>query len=187
MTEQTTHQLIENDIPHMAPPPLSTPLVEACQQSSEGPISAHTEFFPGLALWADPALGVSGEWRSPPGRLLELDVQCSGPGAWIGLHAPLGPCDLTHFNWLGFACRSAAPAEIMIQPCLRSGLPQGGFVDHFFSKHILATPEAHNQVDTLHLPSTPDIPETAPWRELVLFLPRRDFRWHLHDLRPFLI
>ncbi|KGB83248.1 hypothetical protein JT55_02740 [Rhodovulum sp. NI22] len=147
---------------------------------------SRTDFVPGISLHADPGLQVSGQWSSPAGRLLELDLRMSGEGDWIGLHLALEAPDLAAVGWIGFACRSAAPSEIMIRPCLRSG-GEAGFTDTFFGKHLLAIPEPLNHIDALHPATTRSIPETAPWRELVLFLPQRNFRWHLHDLRLILI
>lgn len=169
----------------MIPPPPPLILAAHRQDQGSGQIGADTKFLPGLILHADPALQISGQWRSPRGRLLELDVKTGGTGAWIGLHLALDAADLSGCGWLGFACRLAAPEEIMIQPCLRSGTPDG-FTDCFFDKHILAVPELRNHLDALHPATNRHIPETAPWRELILFLPRQDFRLYLHDLRPFL-
>lgn len=166
--------------------PLGPALADQRRDRTEGLLAAHTEFRPGLALHTDPAMQVSGRWRSPPGRLLELDLRMTDSGAWIGLHVALDAPELSDCGWVGFACRCAAPTETMIRPCLRSGTPDG-FTDCFFDKHILAVPEPRNHVDALHPATSRHIPETAPWRELVLFLPRQDFRWHLHDLRLFLI
>lgn len=150
-----------------------------------GEIAARTDFAPGLALHADPALQVTGSWRSPAGRLLELDLHMAGTGRWIGLHLRLETPDLSRAAWLGFACRGAAAQETLIRPCLRSGSDKG-FSDCFFGRHLLAAPEVRDHVDALHVPTHRNIPETAGWRELVLFLPQQDFRWHLHDLRLFL-
>lgn len=169
----------------MTPPPALPSPAAHRQDLGAGQITADTEFRPGLSLHADPALQVSGQWRSPPGRLLELDVNIGGTGAWIGLHLALDAAELSDCGWLGFACRLAAPEEVMIRPCLRSGTPDG-FTDCFFAKHILAVPELRNHLDALHPATNRHIPETAPWRELILFLPRQDFRLYLHDLRPFL-
>lgn len=156
------------------------------QHKSAGTLSNYTEFCPGLAIHADPALQVAGEWRSPPGRLLELNVQMGATGAWIGLHLTFDAPNLSSYGWIGFTCRSAAPKTFMIRPCLRSGT-DGGFIDCFFDKHVLTDPETRNHVDTLHLATNRCLPRTAPWRELILFLPRQDFRLHLHDLRPFFV
>jgi hypothetical protein len=152
----------------------------------KGSIADTTEFLPGLSLHADPSLRISGQWSSPVGRLLELDLRMTGRGAWIGLHVALQAEDLAGYDWLGYTYRGVAPQEVLIRACLRSGT-QAGFRDCFFDKHVLTTSETGNHVDALHLPTRHEIPDMAPWRELVLFLPRQDFRWHLHDLRLFLI
>lgn len=152
--------------------------------SGSGALAGSTEFAPGIALHADPALGLSGHWCSPTDRLLELEAEFAAPGAWIGLHVRLKTPDLSGVAFLGFACRSAARAEIMVRPCLRSA-EEEGFTDHFFARHMLALPEPRTHVDALYLPVTPEVPAEAPWRELIFFLPREDFGWHLHDLRLF--
>ncbi len=156
------------------------------QPANGGALAARVTFRHDLFLHADPALEVSGTWSAPSGRLLELDIITRAPGRWLALHMKLNMQDLSRHLWLGFACRSAGEEEIVIRPCLRSGTGDG-FVDCFFPKHILATPEAFNHVDAFFLPATRSIPRHASWRELVLFLPRESLRWHLHDLRPFLI
>ncbi|MDK3020807.1 hypothetical protein [Pseudodonghicola flavimaris] len=164
------------------PPPPSVQALRSAHLAGE--IDApRTVFAAGLQLHADPALQLSGQWRSPSGRLLELDLRMSGQGEWIGLHLTLDAPDLAAVGWIGFACRSAAPEELLIRPCLRSGT-ESGFTDTFFDKHLLSTPEPHNHMDALHPATRRELPETAPWRELILFLPRRDCRWHLQDLRP---
>lgn len=163
----------------------TAPALNAMRTSlSNGEIAGNVQFLPGLSLMADPALKIGGQFCSPAGRLLELDITTSGVGGWIALHVKLGIATLSETAYLGFACRHAAPAELMIRACLRSGT-EDGFVDTFFDKHILAAPDPLNHVDALHIATCRTLPETAPWRELILFLPKRDFRWHLHDLRPF--
>lgn len=152
---------------------------------ADGPLAAtETAFVPGIALHADPGLALAGRFRSPAGRLLELEATPGGTG-WIGLHVALDTASLPETGWLGLACQSAAAARIVVRPCLRSGTGTG-FADTFFPRHILAEPEAQSHVDALPLATTPDLPADAPWRELVLFLPGAPFTWHLHDLRIFL-
>ncbi len=153
-------------------------------QGGEGPLADGSECAAGVVVHADPALGLAGHFTSPAGRLLELSARISGRGDWVGLHVTLDLPDLAGLGWVGLACRSAAPEDVMVRPCLRSGT-QDGFADHFFAKHILSGPEAMAHLDALDLTAMPDLPRTAPWRELVLFLPRTDFTWHLHDLRVF--
>ena len=152
------------------------------QGSGRGEITSSTEIAPGIALHADPEAGASGSWISPAGRLLEIAVSAPPEGRWTALHVGLDAADLAGRDWLGLIARSAAPGEVMVRPCLRSG-HEGGFSDCFFPRHLLSTAEPMTHADALHLPSTPEIPGVAPWRELVLFLPRGDVTWHLHDLR----
>lgn len=152
----------------------------------EGSIKNTTDISPALSLRADPALQIGGRFRSPSGRLLELNVTSSGHGEWIGLHLALGQCSLSEQAFIAIICRSASPLTQMVRPCLRSGTTHKGqpsFVDCFFDKHILSGADPTTYADALHVPSRPDLPEHAPWRELVLFLPTTGFRWNLHDLR----
>lgn len=150
----------------------------------EGALGTGVEFAPGIAFHADPGLGLSGRYSSPAGRLLELSARISGVGDWAALHIALDLPDLGGLGWIGFACRTAAPREVMIRPCLRTG-EEGGFADRFFPKHILSGPEVRGHLDAFDLAEVPELPRAAPWRELVLFCPRTDFDWHLHDLRVF--
>lgn len=156
-------------------------------------IAGHeTGFAPGLSLRSDPALELGGRWQSPAGRLLELDLTPAGRGGWLGLHLRLkgGPTDDPQGGaaWIGFACRSAAPEELMLRAALRTGGGADGadgFTDHFLARHVLAGSEPRDHLDALYLPACPGWPARAPWCELVLFLPPRALVWHLHDLRVF--
>lgn len=150
-----------------------------------GVLSTDTVFSPGIRLNADPALGISGTWRSPPGRLLELEAWTSGPGDWCAVHVPLETTDNAGFAVLGFACRSAARVPVVIRPCLRSGT-EDGFVDCFFDRHVLAHSVESLHVDALDLDRRLDVPVSALWREVVLFLPVHAFRISINDLRLFM-
>ena len=153
--------------------------------TSAGDIAPDQSLFsPGITLHGDPAARLLGRWISPAGRLLELDVTPRHAGDWLALHVALDPGALTGATWIGFTCRSAAPDQIMVRPCLRSG-GADGFTDCFFPRHILSLPEVLNHADAIHLPSTPEVPPQAPWRELLFFLPCAKTGWHLHDLRLF--
>jgi len=103
----------------------------------------------------------------------------------MALHLRLATTDLSGLDWLGITCRSAARGHAMVRPCLRSGLAKG-FTDSFFDRHLLSAETPRNFTDALHVPTRRDIPEQAPWRELVLFLPEAGCVWHLHDLRIFM-
>ncbi|WP_291730908.1 hypothetical protein [Leisingera sp. F5] len=154
---------------------------------ASGDIAEHSEIQPGITLHADPALKARGQWRSPAGRLLELEVTAGSEGSWFGLHMDLGGISMSQAGLLGIACRSTAPSIEAIRACIRSGRSEGGFDDCFFTKRILAHPEASSHLDALQISLQPDLPPEAPWRELILFLPAHSFRLDLHDLRLFIV
>lgn len=141
---------------------------------------------PGLVLHADPEAPRSGRWQSPRGRLLELETRPETSGRWLGLHLPLPLDDLSPLAWIGLAARSAASEALAVRVCLRSGLAAGGFRDCFFDRHLLSQPAESDHLDMLAPDRCPDLPQRAPWREIVLFLPpHRPLAWALHDLRLF--
>lgn len=160
-------------------------LLRSSQTSGE--IQAQTEIQPGLALHADPALQASGSWRSPAGRLFELEVTTGGEGGWFGLHMRLGGISLSQAGLIGIACRGTSPTIEAVRVCIRSGRPEGGFDDCFFPKRILTHPDASSHLDALQISQQPELPPEAPWRELILFLPLHSFRLDLHDLRLFIV
>lgn len=143
---------------------------------------------PGVTLRLDPAARASGHWSSPAGRLIELHTTLTTPGAWFGLHIGLPPDlpPLDQITWIGIVARSNAVRALGVRVCLRSGLPGGGFQDSFFPHHILSQGRLSDHHDLLAPAHLPDLPRTAPWRELVLFLPPAEgIDWALHDLRIF--
>jgi hypothetical protein len=142
----------------------------------------------GIALHRDPEGAIDGQWRSPAGRLLELDTQVTRPGAWLGLHLSLPLYDLASVRWIGIVARTAAGQSLTLRPCLRSGHDGGGFHDQLFPCHLLSQPAQTDHHDLIAPAHLPDLPQVAPWRELVLFLPpAHDIRWVLHDLRVFVL
>jgi hypothetical protein len=151
---------------------------------SAGPLDNTVHFAPGIKLFADPSDALIGTWTSPAQRLLEIRTDEDFSGDWLGLHIALDLAPLRDVTFLGFACRTAAATETLVRVCIRSGL-EDGFSDQFFSRHILSLPEPLTHTDALYVPATPGLPDAAPWRELVLFLPREQLDWHLHDLRIF--
>jgi hypothetical protein len=155
--------------------------------TQNGALVSDVSFLPGLKLNADPALELSGSYHSPAGRLLEFDAKTGpNPGGWIGLHLDIPAVDLRSAGVVGFAARFAA-AEIMVaRVCLRSGT-DGGFEDCFFDKHLLLRPEEASHVDALPIHQREALPVRAPWRELVIFLPTRSFKFSLIDLRVFIV
>lgn len=144
------------------------------------------ELCPGLVLRADPAARIAASWSSPRGRLLELATRVEAPGDWLGLHLTLGLSDLTGLAWLGFAARTGAGQALVARACLRSGLADGGFHDTFFDRDLLSQAAILDHQDMIAPDQRPDLPQQAPWREFILFLPpTQDIDWALHDLRLF--
>jgi len=174
------------------PAPLCPNLQAFTARQQQGDLhSDKLEFAPGFFLDADPKIGVSGSYRSISHRLMELDVQVQAPGDWLALHLALPPLALQDLTYIGLACRLSAPEPLMLRACLRSGLhsslPQDGFIDCFFDRHILTTKQPHSHLDMLYLDACSELPFDAPWRELVLFLPCQSFRLNLMHLHPFVL
>ena len=155
----------------------------------EGPLGPDVAFLPGMRLHSDPALELSGWYRSPHGSLLELDLRTGAkPGGWVGLHIRLPATDLRQAGFIGFAARFVAPddqpAHQVIRACLRSSTADG-FEDCFFDKHMLFRPEEATHVDALPVHQRSTLPPLAAWRELLLFLPTQSCRISFLDLRTF--
>lgn len=153
----------------------------------DGALSNLVRLAPGIELHADPTMGVSGHYRSPPGQILEVEAEAAQPGDWFGLHIKLFQADLTDRAVVGFVARVQAPEVLMMRAALRSATQDGGFQDTLFDKHILLHPEEATHLDAISLPMTPAVPVTADWRELVLFLPPKTMRLSLIDLRVFIV
>lgn len=171
-----------------------TPSAALAQQSLEmlrastasGEIVPEAEIVPGVRFVPDPDAGMRGRFSSPPGRLLEIEISHERPARWCGLHIRLDMGDLSGLGILGLAARFAAPHALAIAPCLRSGTDTG-FLDCFFQKQVAALPRPLMHLDALETDGRHvGLPQSAPWREMVLFLPTSSFRLDLHDLRIFL-
>ena len=147
--------------------------------------SLDAEIAPGLQLALDPKAVFEGRIGSPRGRLLQIEGEIRQSARWFGLHVPLDAHDLSERAILGFAARLGARQARPIRPCLRSGRSEG-FSDCFFDKPLLPDADKGLHLDVLDL-ARHDIPEEAPWRELVLFLPTRSLHLSLHDLRVFIV
>jgi len=152
--------------------------------TSKGRLTHNLPLSPGLSFKADKAASLKGGYKSPPGRLLELDVTVKGTPDWVEFHVTLPGGDWSAFGLIGLVCVSAAPENIILRPCLRSGT-EGRFVDCFFDKHVLSHPQASTHLDAIMFDRRTNLPMDAPWRELILFLPTHSFRWSLQDLRLF--
>ncbi|MEP1328062.1 hypothetical protein [Pseudophaeobacter sp.] len=173
---------------HSLPPALCPALTQFTASNQHGELQpVHQEFAPGFFLNSDPKLDVSGSYSSIPGRLLQLEVQPQARGDWLALHLVLPPLALQDLTYIGFAARLSAPTRLMLRACLRSGLPEGGFSDCFFDRHILPTAQPHSHLDMLYLDACSTVPLDAPWRELILFLPCQAFALNLMHLHPFAV
>ncbi|NSY39539.1 hypothetical protein [Leisingera sp. ANG59] len=172
----------------LQPAPLCPGLDTFTASRQDRPLqAARTDLGPGVFLNADPALQLAGSYSSPAGYFLDLSAAPAGSGSWFGLHVVLQLPPLQGIAYLGFACRLASPEPQTLRASLRSGTHDGGFSDCFFDKHILASERAHSHLDALYLDCCPDLPLSAPWRELVLFLPCRDFDLNLMHLHLFAV
>ena len=170
----------------LKPAPLCPGLDTFTASRRNGPLqAARTDLAPGVFLNADPVLQLAGSYSSPAGYFLDLSAAPAGSGSWFGLHVVLQLPPLHDISYLGFACRLAAPEPQMLRASLRSGTEDDGFSDCFFDKHILASERAHSHLDALYLDSRPELPLSAPWHELVLFLPCQAFDLSLMHLHLF--
>lgn len=156
------------------------------QQELSGDLAQNVTFVPGVMMNADPELGLSGTWQSPDNRVLHFDASIQGLGNWLGLHISVPIQDTRGKGIIGFAARIQAPDIFIARASLRSGA-ENGFVDCFFDKHLLFTPDEATHVDALQLHQRDNIPATAPWREIVLFLPTESFKLDLLNLRVFVV
>jgi hypothetical protein len=154
----------------------------------EGDLVARRHLVPGLCLDWDAAGDITVHGTSRPGRLLDLEVTVARPGRWLSLNLTLGAADLTGRHVLGLLCKSAGRPATTFQPCLRSGLEEGGFTDHFFRKRVLAHDRPGIYLDALLPgPAAGGPPLRAPWREIVLFFRPETSRIELLDLRLFIL
>lgn len=155
--------------------------------SFEGELAPGQALVPGIFFTWDGESEMRVTGKSQPGQLLEAGFTASRPGQWLSLHVALGAADLTGAQTFGLVCKSASPYATTFQPCLRSGLAEGGFSDHFFRKRVLTHGQPSLHLDALLMEADPELPRTAPWRELVLFFRPETSRIDLQDLRLFIV
>lgn len=151
-----------------------------------GQLAHEVSFVPGLALHVAPELEISGQWRSEEAEIFDLEATISGQGGWVGLHLDLPFESILPYGVLGIVARTSGPAEAVARVCLRSG-KKDGFEDNFFEKPMIFSPQDASHLDVIELNRLSEVPERAPWRELILFLPSRSFHLRLIDLRVFLV
>ena len=156
------------------------------ERTQEDDLSDQVKISNEIYLNADPSLGLGGRYQSAVGEILSIDARIPSTGYWIGLHIKLSVRDFSDVGLIGFASRGHAPEYTIVNPCIRSGT-KDGFVDCFFGKHMLLHGNSAQHVDAISIEDRDDLPDKAPWRELILFLPTQDFQLTLTDLRIFVV
>jgi hypothetical protein len=141
---------------------------------------------PGLRLMAsggDTAL----QWSSPRDRLLEVTGTVTAPADWLVLRLTLDLPDMADLAGVGLWLRGAADPALTLRAVLRSG--QGdGHLDATQDRQILCHATASDHSILWLRDTTPNLPVTAPWRELLLFLPAyRAITLSLHAMRIFTV
>lgn len=141
--------------------------------------------FSGRALFinASPEIEVSGNWRSPVGRFLELECTVEGKGDWLGLHLSLDPAKIYTYSYLFLLLRINGHCSSLMRVCLRSVFLDGSYRDIFFDKHLFTDVRPRTHLDALYLDAYPDLPDNCAFRELVIFLPVKSFKLHIHHLK----
>ncbi len=137
---------------------------------------------PGVFFSLDPQAKNTVDVVSRPGELLDIRLTVERPGRWLSLNLGVGPADLTGCKIVGFACKCDAKVATTFRICLRSG-HAGGHHDAFFPKIISADPQTALHLDILDISTQTGIPETAPWRELVIFFQCESHEISLRDFR----
>lgn len=141
----------------------------------------------GLRLMAAPGARIAARWSSPRDRLLEVTSTVEAPADWFVLRLTLDLPDLAALAGLGLWLRAAADPALTLRAVLRSAAGDG-HVDAPVERQILchATPSDHTALWLRD--RSPDLPVTADWRELLLFLPaHRPVALSLHALRLFAV
>lgn len=150
-----------------------------------GVLAEGARLAPGAFLSVDPEGQLTGQFKTGAGTVLDLSYEVQKPPRWLALHLELGALPLLDKAVFGIVCKSRAPQAATFRLCLRSAV-QGGFVDAFFDKHVVAYADQSTHVDLLRLGARNDVPAEAPWRDLILFFQTRSAQIHLNDLRVFI-
>ena len=141
---------------------------------------------PGLRLMAAGG-DLSLRWSSPRDRLIEVTSTVAAPADWLALRLTLDLPDLTGLAGLGLWLRAAADPALTLRAVLRSGAGDG-HRDAAQDRQILCHATASDHCALWLADASPDLPVTAPWRELLLFLPAyRPVTLSLHALRVFAV
>ncbi len=148
---------------------------------------AHTQnLVPGISFAIDPKSKDTVHVESRPGELMDIRFGIEGSGRWLSLAMTIGKASLASSKVIGFVCKADAPVATTFRACVRSGMATG-HKDVYFNKTIVAYPATSVHMDAMELDGNSDIPEQAPWRELLLFFKREPSALSLRDLRVFII
>ena len=150
----------------------------------QGDLPADERIVSGIYLSVDPDSDTSAQVSSVPGQLMHLRFRTGRAGRWLSLNIELGDYDLSGRAVCGLMCRTRAPETLTLRPCLRSGI-KGGFHDEFFAKRVISYREESTHADLMLLDAHPEVARTAPWRELILFLPPDIAQMSIMDLAVF--
>jgi hypothetical protein len=113
---------------------------------------------------------------------MDIRFGIEGSGRWLSLAMTIGKASLASSKVIGFVCKTDAPVATTFRACVRSGMATG-HKDVYFNKTIVAYPATSVHMDAMELDGNSDIPEQAPWRELLLFFKREPSALSLRDLR----
>jgi hypothetical protein len=142
-----------------------------------------TPILDGAAIDVDPEAVASGRLDAAPGEMFSLSLQTAGAvPRWSSLVLRIGHADLSRAGAVCLIARTAAPRVVTMRPCLRSH-PDGGFVDAFFLKRIVAHDRPSTHIDALDLSGAGDVPRAGCRRELLIFFDAPRFELRLLDLR----
>ncbi len=147
------------------------------------PVGNATSIVTGAALDIDPEAVASGTIDSVRGEMFALTLETAGADPrWISAVLRIGPAALDGAGAVVLIARTSAARTITLRACLRSH-PDGGFVDTFFPKRIVATADPSTHLDAIDLSAATDLPGGACERELLLFFDAPRFEFRLLDLR----
>ena len=142
-----------------------------------------TPILDGAAIDVDPESVASGRVDAAPGELFTLALETAGAAPrWCSFVLRIGEVDLSGAGAVCLIARTSAPRVLTMRPCLRSH-PDGGFVDAFFVKRIVAHAEPSTHIDALDLAGAGDVPRAGCRRELLIFFDAPRFELRLLDLR----
>lgn len=122
---------------------------------------------PGITFTTDPEATLRGRLVSPPGAVLSLHLDPQDNPRWISLVMDMGVVDLTAPQWLGVVAAVQSPRSVTFRVLLRSTI-DGGHVDSYFRKTVVAYAEPTTHTDVLDVTRDQTVPRAATRRELIL-------------------